>query len=74
LAAQQELAARPLNFPCNWYLPRYAAVDIGSNSICMAAEVVPGPHCDPPSPYSGFFDVVKVGAPVARGRRSPLSS
>src|ERR1019366_3908552 len=33
----------PSNFPYNWYMPRYAAIDIGSNSIRMAAaEVLPG--------------------------------
>src|ERR1700683_3488534 len=33
----------PSNFPYKWYMPRYAAIDIGSNSIRMAAaEVLPG--------------------------------
>jgi len=35
--------ALPHRFPYNWYMPRYAAIDIGSNSIRMAAaEVLPG--------------------------------
>ncbi len=33
----------PPDFPYNWYMPRYAAIDIGSNSIRMeAAETLPG--------------------------------
>jgi exopolyphosphatase / guanosine-5'-triphosphate,3'-diphosphate pyrophosphatase len=39
----RELLERAGETAYNWYMPRYAAIDIGSNSIRMAAaEVLPG--------------------------------